>query len=88
MNDDRHIYFTLNVSTNKSTHAVSVIGVDIEVLDGDKMVGTTGLTPTGMSYPWSNPQSVELLQKAHQYMGEALDGIIKKLNDDNKGDTK
>ncbi len=88
MSDNRHIYFTLNVSTNKSTHAASVIGVDIEELDGDKMIGTTGLTPTGMRYPWSDPQSVELLQKAHQYMGEALDGIIRKLNEDNKGDTK
>lgn len=87
MSDNRHIYFTLNVSTNKSTHAASVIGVDI-VLNGDKMIGTTGLTPTGMRYPWSDPQSVELLQKAHQYMGEALDGIIRKLNEDNKGDTK
>lgn len=88
MSDNRHIYFTLNVSTNHSTHAASVIGVDIEELDGDRIKGTTGLTPTGVRYPWSDPQSVELLQKAHQYMGKLLDGIIRKLNDDNKGDAK
>lgn len=87
MSDNRHIYFTLNVSTNQSTHSASVIGVDIEELDDDRIKGTTGLTPTGVRYPWDDPQSVELLQKAHQCMGEALDGIIRKLNDD-KGDTK
>lgn len=88
MSNTKHIYFTLNVSTDQSKCAPSVIGVDIEELDDDRIKGTTGLTPTGVRYPWDDPQSVELLQKAHQYMGKTLDGIIRKLNDDNKGDAK